>query len=345
MTMEGMRSTSTHLDGVRKAAVLLITLGDKAASEILRCLPADDVQRVTAAIAETDYVPHETCVQVLEEFSRLLTAREYLAAGGPEYAGKLLEKAFGDAEARLLLSQALHGQEIKSLDLTDLSRTDPRHLVKLIEDEQPQTLALIMAHLGSKIGSSLLSLLPEGTRIAVMERLGKMGQLSGETVQRVLLGLQRKFQSVGKQDSRLAYGGAGAVAGILNEMDPNASKAILEAFEQSDPDLALAIRDAMFTFEDLLTVPERSIREGLGAIDKRTLAIALKGVSEDLKNHIFKCMSSRAVEMLKEDMESLGPMRVKDVAKAQSEIVAALRQLESEGKISLRSEEEDAFVV
>lgn len=343
--MEATQTVSAKLNGTRKAAILLITLGDKAASEVLRCLPSSEVQRITAAISEIDYVSYETSMQVLEEFNKLLTAQEYLTLGGPEYAEKLLEKAFGDSEAKLLLNQALHGQEIKALDLSDLSRSDPHQLVKLIEDEQPQTLALILAHLGSKIGSSLLTLLPEEIRASIMERLARMGQLSGETVQRVLLGLQGKFQSMGRQDNRFAYGGATAVAGILNEMDPTQSKTILETFEQNDPNLALAIRDAMFTFEDLLTVPEKSIREGLGAIDKKTLAVALKGVSEDLKDHIFKCMSSRAVEMLKEDMESLGPMRVRDVAKAQSEIVNALRQLESEGKITLRSEEEDAFVV
>lgn len=343
--METAQSVSSKLNGTQKAAILLITLGDKAASEVLRCLPFNEVQRITAEISKVDYVSHETSLQVLEEFDKLLTAQEYLTLGGTEYAEKLLEKAFGESEAKLLLSQALHGQEMKTLDLSDLSKTDPRQLVKLIEDEQPQTLALIMAHLGSKIGSSLLALLPEETRASIMERLAKMGQLSGETVQRVLLGLQGKFQSMGRQDNRLAYGGATAVAGILNEMDSTQSKVILETFEQNDPDLALAIRDAMFTFEDLLTVPEKSIREGLAVIDKKTLAVALKGVSEDLKSHIFKCMSSRAVDMLKEDMDSLGPMRVRDVAKAQSEIVNALRQLESEGKITLRSEEDDAFVV
>jgi len=343
--MEAEPTTSNKLTGVHKTAILLITLGDSASSEILRALPSSDVERITAEISKMDYVSHETSMQVLEEFDKLLTAQEYLTMAGPEYAEKLLGKAFGDSEAKILLNQALQGQEIKALDLSNLSRADPRQLFNLVEDEQPQTLALILAHLGSKVGSGLLALLPEETRSAVMERLAKMGQLSAETVQRVLVGLQGKLQSMGKQENKRAYGGATAVAGILNEMDPAQIKTILETLEQNDPDLALAIRDAMFTFEDLLTVPERSLREGLGVIDKKTLAIALKGVSEDLKDHIFKCMSSRAIEMLKEDMESLGPMRIKDVGKAQSEIVNSLRQLETEGKITLRSEENDAFVV
>lgn len=343
--MTDAQPSSPKMSGLRKAAILLITLGDKPASEVLRRLPTEDVQRITAEIADIDFVSQETSTQILEEFNKLMSAREYLALGGTAYAEKLLEKAFGELEARRLLSQVLHGQETKSLDLTDLTKSDPRQLVKLIENEQPQTVALILAHLGAKIGSSLLALLPEANRAPVMERLARMGQLSGETVQRVLFVLQKKFQSIGRQHNRMAYGGVSAVAGILNEMDPTSSKAILEAVEQTDPNLAVAIRDVLFTFEDLLTVPENGIRECLGPIDKKTLAVALKGASEDLKSHIMKCMSSRAAEMLREDMEALGPMRMKEVTKAQAEVVNVLRQLEADGKISLRNEEEDAFVV
>ncbi|HEX5481329.1 MAG TPA: flagellar motor switch protein FliG [Terriglobia bacterium] len=333
------------LSGLRKAAVFLILLGDKAAGEVLRSMPAADVERLTGEIASIDSVSPEVALEILEEFDKLAAAQEYLTLGGPRYAEKLLEKAFGDLEARRLLNQALHIQTTKSLDLADLSRSDPHQLVKLIQDEQPQTVALILAHLGAKIGSSLLGLLPDSNRPLVAERLARMGQLSGDTVQKVLLVLQKKFQAAGRQHDRMACGGVTAVAGILNEMDPASSKALLESIEHRDPNLAVAIRDVLFTFEDLLTVPQNSLRECLGSIDKRTLATALKGASEDLKSHITKCMSSRAAEMLKEDMEALGPVRMREVAKAQGEIVAALRQLEADGKISLRNEEEDALVV
>ncbi|MGH9328279.1 MAG: flagellar motor switch protein FliG [Terriglobia bacterium] len=343
--MAEIEEDAPRMSGLRKAAILLITLGDKPASDLLRRLPTKEVQRITEEIAAVDFVSQEASVEILEEFNKLMSAREYLALGGAGYAERLLEKAFGELEARRLLSQVLHGQETKPLDLTDLTKSDPRQLVKLIEDEQPQTVALILAQLGAKIGASLLALLPEASRAPVMERLARMGQLSGETVQRVLIVLQKKFQSTGRQQNRMSYGGVSAVAGILNEMDPTSSKSILEAVEQTDPTLAVAIRDVLFTFDDLLTVPESGIRECLGPIDKKTLAIALKGASEDLKSHIMKCMSSRAAEMLKEDMEALGPMRMKEVAKAQAEVVSVLRQLEADGKVSLSSQEEDAFVV
>lgn len=331
--------------GLRKAALLLISLGDKAAADVMRQLSPSDVQRLTAEIASVEFVSQETSREVLEEFNRVVATQEYLALGGSEYAEKLLDSAFGPSEAKHLLNTALRSQLTKSLNLEELSRTDPQQLVKLIQDEQPQTIALLLAHLGGKIGGALLALLPEGSRAPVVEKLARMGQLPGETVQSVLAVIQSRFQSMGRQHERLAYGGMTAVAGLLNRVDGATSKAILESIEQSDPNLAVSIRNVLFTFEDILTVPETSIRACLGPIDKKTLSVALKGASENLKAHIMKCMSSRAAEMLTEDMEALGPIRMREVQKAQAEIVNTLRNLEAEGKISLRNEEDDGFVV
>ncbi|MGH9407614.1 MAG: flagellar motor switch protein FliG [Terriglobia bacterium] len=333
------------VSGLRKAAILMMALGDKPSSEILRSLASEDVRRIAGEIAVLQAVPQETSLGVLEEFEKLAAAQEYMALGGADYAAKLLEAAFGDVEAKRLLDQALRARITKTVSVTDLSKSDPKQLAKLIEEEQPQTVALILAQMGAKVSSALLPLLPEGVRGTVIERLARMGELSGDTVESVLGVLQSKFDAIGKHADRLSYGGVNTVVGILNQMDPLASKAILESIEQADPSLAVAIRDVLFTFEDLLTVPERGIRECLGSIDKKTLAIALKGASEDLRGHIMKCMSSRAAEMLKEDMDALGPVRMRDVAKAQGEIVNALRALEAEGKISLRNEEQDALVV
>lgn len=343
--MTEIMTSAQNLTGARKAAVLLISIGDQAASEILRRMSPADAQRIAAEIANVEFVSPEASTQILEEFNKLVSAQEYLAVGGAEYAGRLLGAAFGEAEAKRLLEQAIHSKPVRSVDITDLRQSDPKQLVKLIQDEQPQTMALVIAHMGAKIGSSLLALLPEESRGPVVERLARMGQLSGDTVQRVLGVVQRKFEAVGKRHDRRSYGGVTAVANMLNNMDPLASKAVLEALEQSDPNLALEIRNVLFTFEDLLTVPESTIRECLGAIDKKTLSMALKGASEDLRGHIMKCMSSRAGEMLKEDMDALGPVRMRDVAKAQGELISTLRAMEAEGKISLRNEEQDAFVV
>lgn len=331
--------------GLRKAAMVLITLGDKAAADVMRQLSPSDVQRLTAEIASVEFISQEASQAVLEEFNRSVATQEYLALGGSDYAEKLLEAAFGPAEAKHLLNTALRSHYTKSLNLEELSRSDPQQLVKLIQDEQPQTIALLLAHLGGKIGSALLALLPEANRGPVVEKLARMGQLSGETVQSVLAVIQSRFESMGRQHERLTYGGMNAVAGLLNRVDGATSKAILESIEQNDPNLAVSIRNVLFTFEDILTVPETSIRTCLGPIDKKTLSVALKGASENLKAHIMKCMSSRAAEMLTEDMEALGPVRMREVQKAQAEIVNTLRNLEAEGKISLRNEEDDAFVL
>ncbi len=331
--------------GLRKAAVIMIILGDKAASEVFRFLSQADVQRVTGEIASIESVSPEEATQVLEEYNKLAMTQEYLAKGGAIYAEKLLVKAFGEDESKRLLEQSLQSQNIEPLDMEALRRIDPQQLAKMLQDEHPQTIALVLAHLGSRFSSAVLGVVLETVRAQVVERLAKMRQLSGETVQKFMMILQKKIGTMGKQQNRLAYGGINAVAGLLNNMDSVASKAILEAIEQNDPKLALSIRDVLFTFEDLLTVPLNSIREILGQVEKKSLAISLKGASENLRNYIFKAMSQRAVEMLKEDMEALGPMRAKEVAKAQHEIVMHLRQLESEGKISLRNEEQDALVV
>jgi flagellar motor switch protein FliG len=331
--------------GLRKAAIMMIMLGDKAASEVFRFLSQGDVQRLTAEIAAIEAVEPEEAAKVLEEYNKMALTQEYLSKGGPLYAERLLVKAFGDDEAKRLLEQSLQTQQLEPLDMDTLRQIDPQQLAKMLQDEHPQTIALVLAHLGSRFSSAVLGVVPEAVRAQVVERLAKMRQLSGETVQKFMMVLQKKIGTMGRQQNRLAYGGISAVAGLLNNMDAVASKAILEAIEQNDPKLALSIRDVLFTFEDLLSVPLNSIREILGQVEKKSLAVSLKGASENLRNYIFKAMSQRAVEMLKEDMEALGPMRAREVAKAQHEIVTHLRQMESEGKISLRNEEQDALVV
>lgn len=338
-------ASSEKKAGLRKAAVLLILLGDKAASEIFHYLSPSDVQRLTAEIAVVQSVSQEQATQVLDEYSKTAIAQEYLSQGGQLYAEKLLSKAVGDIEAKRLMEQALQSHDEQPLDMEVLNKADPNQLAKLLQDEHPQTLALLLAHLGSRFSSALLGVVQDEVRAQVLERLAKMRQLSGETLQKVLIVLQKKVGSMGKHQNRLAYGGINAVATLLNQMDSTSSKVILEAIEQSDPNLAISIRDVLFTFEDLLTVPQATIREILGQIEKRALATAMKGASENLREYLFKAMSQRAAEMLREDMEALGPMKAREVAKAQHEIVMRLRQLESEGKISLKNEEQDALVV
>jgi len=332
------------LTGLRKAAILLVLLGDEAASLVYRNLPQEEVQMLTEEISELDYISPQLAGEVLEEFHRLTVTEEYLAQGGSEYARQLLVKAFGEEGARNLLEQVTQYQEARATTLDSLQKADPQQLVMFVEGEHPQTIALVLAHMGLKAASTLLLLLPEKTRAEVVRRLAEMHQFSPEMVQKISLVLNRKLKALGEQNRR-AYGGIKAVGDMLNRLEPTVSKTILETIEQDDPKLALNIRNLMFTFEDLLSVPDSSIRELLSQLDKKTLALALKGGSEEMRNHFFKTMSSRAAQMLKEDMEALGPVRAKQVTQAQQDIVQQARKLEADGKLTLKSFGDDAYVV
>ena len=253
-------------------------------------------------------------------------------------------KAFGEEGAKELLHQVSLTAEMSAGKLDSLRKAYGQQLAKFIEGEHPQTIALILAHLEAKQASTLVMRLPEELRAEAIKRLAQLRQFSPEMAQRVSVVLHKRLEALGEQ-SRRANGRPRQVANVMNRLDINCEKTILEGIEKEDPKLALSIRNLMFTFEDLLSIPEAGIRELLGQMDKKTLAMALRGASEELKNYIFKSMSSRAVEMLKEDMEILGPVKSRDIHKAQIEAVAVARRLEAEGKLSLTPDGgEDEYV-
>ncbi len=332
-----------HIPGLRKAAILMVMLGEDAASEIYRHLPPTEVEQVTKEIAGLNRVDPDMATGVLEEFHRLVLTGDYVSQGGTEYANKLLVKAFGKEGAADLLQQVAQAAEMSGTKLDSLRKADPQQLAKFIEGEHPQTIALILAHLESKQASTVLMRLPPELRAEPIKRLAQLRQFSPEMAQKVSVVLHKRLEALGEQ-TRRAYAGLRGVADLMNRLDAATGKTILEAIEGEDPKLALSIRNLMFTFEDLLTVPEAGVRELLGQMDKKTLATALRGASEELKNYIFKSMSSRAVEMLKEDMEVLGPVKSKDINRAQMEAVAVARKLEAEGKLTLTPDTEDEFV-
>lgn len=329
--------------GLRKAAILMVLLGEDAASEIYRHLPQSEVELITQEITTVHDIPANTSLSVLEEFQRMVMTGDYISQGGTEYANKLLVKAFGKEGAADLLRQVTQAAEVSGTKLDSLRKADPQQLAKFIEGEHPQTIALILAHLESKQASSVLMKLPPELRAEPIKRLAQLRQFSPEMAQRVAVVLHKRLEALGEQ-SRRAYAGLKGVADLMNRLDVSVGKTILETIEGEDPKLALSIRNLMFTFEDMMTIPEAGIRELLGQMDKKTLATALRGASEELKNYIFKSMSSRAVEMLKEDMEVLGPVKSREINKAQLEAVAVARKLEAEGKLSLTPEGEDEFV-
>jgi flagellar motor switch protein FliG len=280
----------------------------------------------------------------LEEYIQLLKTQDYIGQGGEDYARRLLVAAYGEPRADELLAEVSNVQAAKTSRLASLQNADPQQLAKFMEGEHPQTIALILGHMESRQASALLTKLPEQVRSEAVKRLAQLRQFSPEMAEKVSTVMNRKLQSLGEQ-SRRTYAGFKSVAELMNRLDSVSARAILENIEASDPKLAVNIRNLMFTFEDFLSVSEVSIRELTANLDKKTLGLALKGATEELREHIFRTMSSRAIEMLKEDMDSLGPVRSRDVTKAQQEAVAVARQLESEGRIVLKTETEDEYLL
>ena len=335
---------SASIAGPRKVAVLLALLGEDAAGAVLRQLGEKEVQSIAEELVTIDSVPSEVAQEVLEEFYLSTASDGPKPYGGPGYVKGLLAKAFGEETSNNVLRRIAKAAENGGEQFLWMQAVDPQQLAKFLEEEHPQTIALVLAHLDSKTASAVLMRLSEQVRANAVRRLAELRQFSPETVKKIAGVLRRKVESLGEQ-TRQSYSGVKSVAELMNRMEATAAGSILEAIEREEPKLAVGIRNLMFTFEDILGLPEASLREFVGAADKKTLALALKGASEELKNHIFRAMSSRAVEMLKEDMEVLGPVRAKEVAKAQEEAVAVARKLESEGKLVLKMEGDDEYLV
>ena len=337
------RRLSAGLSGVRKAAVLLVAVGEDLAKEVLRVLPEVDVQRLTEELADLRGITPELSAEVLEEFWQLLETQNFMIHGGLDYASRLLKEAFGKERADDLLMLVRRSQEAAQGNLAKLQRTDPQQLGKLLDSEHPQTIALVLAHLDPRRASLVLDNLSEDHKVVSIQRLAEMRQFSPEMAQKVAHILHRRLENVG-DTARKSYSGFKAVADLLNRLNAEESKKILESIEDAQPELALNIRNLMFTFEDLVTVPPATIREIVSGVDKRQLALALRGANDELRAQIFKSMSSRAVEMLKEDMEVLGPVRSREVAQAQQEILNLARRLETEGKVVLKLETGDEML-
>jgi flagellar motor switch protein FliG len=337
------RRQSGNLSGVRKAAVLLVAVGEELAREILRALPEADVQRLTEELADLRGISPELSFEIMEEFWQLLETQSFVMHGGLDYASRLLLETFGQQRANELLTQVRRSQEAAQGNLAKLQRTDPQQLGKLLDAEHPQTIALVLAHLDPRRASMVLDNLSEEHKVVSIQRLAEMRQFSPEMAQKVAHILHRRLENVG-DTARKSYSGFKAVADLLNRLNAEESKKILETIEDGEPELALSIRNLMFTFEDLVTVPPATIREIVTGVDKRQLAMALRGANDELRSKIFKSMSSRAVEMLKEDMEVLGPVRSREVAQAQQEILNLARRLETEGKVVLKLESGDEML-
>lgn len=321
------------LSGSQKAAVLMVSLGDETAANIFKYLEEDEIQAISREIALTKHVQPEIAEEVMEEFHTMTQARSYISQGGIEYAKKLLIKSVGPEVARKIIDRLVKALE-SSAGFTSLERANPQQLSKFIQNEHPQTIALILAHLNASQAAELISSLPEALRSDVAMRMASLQEISPEVVRRISLILEQKLEALGSFATE-AYGGVRAVAELFNRMDRNTGRTVLEKIETENPQLAASIRDLMFVFDDILLIDDTGITEILKRADKKTLTIALKGTSEELQNQFFRNMSSRAVELMKEEMEFMGPVKLKDVEKSQHEVVEIVRQLEEEGVISI----------
>jgi len=332
------------IPGMRKAAILLITLGEQSGAELIKDLPEEDVQKISREIALISRIESEQAEQVLEEFNQLTMAGNFIVRGGFDYAKKVLMSAFpADTAKKLLdrLTKAL-GTDVVSLDV--LQKADPQQLAKFIHSEHPQTIALVLSHLNPSQAAALLVSLPQNMRSDVALRMASLDQISPEIITKIAGIIGMKLKTLG-EFSRESYGGVRAVAEMFNRLDSTSSKEILDIIESQDANLVATIRHLMFVFEDLLLIDQGGIKEILGKVDRKVLTIALKGTSDQLKEHILSCMSQRGSEMLREDMDALGPIKIKEVEASQQQIIAIVRQLESEGTVSLKGTVGEQYVV
>ncbi len=340
----GAKNAAEQMTGLRKAAMLLVLLGDKASAELLKHLSDDEVQVVAREIARLDAISAEQAEGLLEEFYQMTMAHDFVVRGGMDYAKRVLVSAFGpDAAKRLMdrISKALGGN-LGSLDV--LHKTDPQQLAKFIHNEHPQTVALVLSHLNPSQAAALLVSLPAELRSDVALRMANLDQISPEIVNKIATVIGQKLQAIGEL-SRESYGGVRAVAEMFNRLDSGTSKEILDTIERHNPNLVETIRHLMFMFEDMLLIDLTQLKMILEKVDRRVLTLALKGTSEQLKEHFLQTMSSRGAELLKDDIESLGPVRIKEVEGAQQQIINVVRQLETEGAISLKGAVGEQYVV
>jgi flagellar motor switch protein FliG len=342
--IQNLESAAPPMPGLRKAAILMVILGDQLSAEILKQLDEEEVQTIGREVARITSITSDNAENVLEEFYQMTVAHDYMLKGGIDYAKKILMNAFGPEHAKKMLDRLMKtlGSETASFDT--LQKADPQQLAKFIHHEHPQTIALILSHLNPSQAAGLLISLPPELRGDVALRMANLDQISPEIISKIAGIIGQKLKALGEL-SRESYGGVRAVSEMFNRLDSGTSKEILETIEQTDPNLVETIRHLMFVFEDLLLVDQGAIKEVLAKVDRKVLTIALKGTSDQLKNHFLQAMSQRGSEMLKEDMDALGPIKIKEVEAAQQQIIAVVRQLESEGTISLKGTVGEQYVV
>ena len=330
------------LSGLQKAAILLIALGPEKSSTIFKHLKEDEIEDLTLEIANTRSISPQVKEDVINEFYEICLAQQYIAEGGIGYAKELLEKALGSEKALDVIGKLTASLQVKPFEF--VRKTDALQLLSFIQDEHPQTIALILSYLSSQQASAIISALPPESQADVAKRIAVMDRTSPDVIKEVERVLESKLANLVNQDYTI-IGGVDKVVDILNSTDRSTEKHIMETLEIDDPELADEIRKKMFVFEDILLLDDRSIQRVLRDVDNNELALALKGANEEVQNAIFNNLSKRLAEMIKEDMEVMGPVRMKDVEEAQQKIVNIIRKLEDSGELVISRGGGDDIVV
>ena len=332
------------MPGAQKAAILLMMLGEETGAELMRQLSEDEVQMISREVARLGTIAPDQGEVVLDEFHQMAVARDYVVKGGFDHARRMLVSAFGPEAAEKILYRLTRTLHADMTDFAALQKADPQQLAKFVASEHPQTVALIVSQLSSTQAASLLMSLPPEMRSDVTLRMASLDQISPEIINKIAGIVHQRLKGLG-QISRQSYGGVRAVAELLNRLDSSVTKEILESIHQQDSEMTEKIRHLMFVFEDLLLLDQSGVKELLAKVDRKLLTMALKGTSESLRNHVVQCMSQRGREMLLEDMDALGPVKIKEVEAARQVIIAVVRQLESEGVLSLKETAGEQYVV
>lgn len=336
------RVVNSDISGIQKAAILLISLGPERSANIFKHLKEDEIEALTLEIANTRSISPATKDQVLDEFYEICLAQQYIAEGGIQYAKELLEKALGVDKAKDVIGKLTASLQVRPFEF--VRKTDASQLLNFIQDEHPQTIALILSYLSPSQSSTIISSLAPDKQADVAKRIAQMDRTSPDVIKEVEKVLERKLASLMNQDYTIV-GGVDSIVEILNTVDRGTEKHIMETLEIEEPELADEIRRKMFVFEDILSLDDRSIQRVLREVDNNELAVALKGANEEVQTVIFNNLSKRLAAMIKEDMEYMGPVRLKDVEEAQQRIVNIIRKLEDSSEIIISRGGGDEIIV
>ncbi|HWR05349.1 flagellar motor switch protein FliG [Sporomusa sp.] len=333
---------SNELTGKQKAAILLIALGPDISAQILKHMREDEIEKLTLEIANQRKLSQEQKDKVLTEFHQMCLAKEYISNGGLDYAREVLEKALGAEKAVSIINRLTTSLQIRPFDFA--RKTDPSQLLNFIQNEHPQTIALIMAYLQPEQSAAIVSALAPERQVDVARRIATMDRTSPDVIRDVERILERKLSSLVTQDFTAA-GGVDSIVEILNRVDRTTERTIIENMEVQNPELAEEIKKRMFVFEDIVLLDDRSLQLVLREIDNKDLALALKATSGEVANKIYKNISKRAAEMLREEIEYMGPVRIRDVEESQQKIVNNIRRLEESGEIVVSRGKGDEIIV